>query len=409
MGIAEASLLDRRHSHPAIAVGIVAFSTLLTMSVWFSATFVMPALKIEWELSEAQTSMLTIAVQGGFVLGALGSTASGLADGLQPRALMFIGAFGAGACNSILLWSDSLVSVVLSRIGTGIFLALVYPPALKEVSTWFLRGRGKALGVMIGALTLGSALPHLVGAVGKFDWRLVIVATSCLSVAGGILIWLVRGEGPHPFPKRPFSFAAGFRSMRKREVALANIGYVGHMWELYAMWASVGAFLFALPELSAPQTSSVLVSVLAFICIGAGALGSLVGGVLSDRLGRARSALISLVCSGGAALALGLIYQILPVWAVVALCIFWGFWVIADSAQFSALVTENSDPEYVGGALSLQLAAGYATTAATLWLVPFAVSQVSWNLALMLLAIGPAAGAIAMWAIEHRKSASLGH
>ncbi|MBK0419045.1 MFS transporter [Leucobacter sp. CSA1] len=395
-----------RRSRPGTAVGIVALSTLLTMSVWFSATFVLPSLSLEWKLSEGQTSLLTIAVQGGFVVGALGSTASGLADGLSPRKLMCFGAFGAAFCNAGLLWCDDLMWAVPARFGTGMFLALVYPPALKEVSTWFVRGRGKALGLMIGALTLGSALPHLVGAAGGLDWRVVIAATSLLGIAGGLVVLLVRGQGPYPFPRRPFSFAAGFRSMRTREVALANVGYVGHMWELYAMWAGVGAFILSLPELSRPS-SGVLAPILAFFCIGVGAVGSFVGGVLSDRWGRARAAFISLVCSGAAALALGLTYQALPFWVIIALCGFWGFWVIADSAQFSALVAENAEPEYVGGALSLQLALGYTTTALTLWLVPQIVEHASWNLALCVLAIGPALGAAAMWAVDKQSAARM--
>lgn len=282
------------------------------------------------------------------------------------------------------------------------FLALVYPPALKEVSTWFQRGRGKALGVMIGALTIGSALPHLVGAVGGVDWRVVISVTSVLSALGGVVVLFVRGQGPYPFPRRAFSFSAGFRSLRNPDVALANLGYVGHMWELYAMWAGVGAFLLSLPAIAAADNAAVLGPLLAFGCIGIGAVGCLVGGVLGDRYGRPRAALVSLICSGGAALILAATYHLVPIGFVVLICAFWGFWVIADSAQFSALVTESTDPDYVGGALSLQLAFGYTTTMLSLWLIPALVEATSWHVALVVLAMGPAVGALAMAAAQRR-------
>ncbi len=301
-----------RTTRPALAVALVATSVLLSMCTWFSATFVVPQLRLEWSLTSSQTSWLTVAVQLGFVLGALGATASGIADAISTRKLMVIGGLGAAACNASLLLADGLATALPARVGTGVFLALVYPSALKEVSTWFLRGRGKALGVMIGALTVGSALPHLVGAVGGVDWRLVIATTSLLSALGGLVVLLVRGHGPYPFPRRPFSFSAGFRSLRNPDVALANLGYVGHMWELYSMWAGIGAFLLSLPAIASADDAAVLGPLLAFACIGVGAVGCLVGGILGDAYGRPRAALVSLVCSGGAALVLAASYHVIP-------------------------------------------------------------------------------------------------
>lgn len=394
-------------TRPVIAVALVAISTLLSMSVWFSATFVGPQLKVAWQLGASGTSALTIAVQLGFVSGALLSAASGICDAVATgRKLMFIGGVGAAASNAGLVLCNGLASALPLRVATGVFLAVVYPPALKEVATWYLRGRGKALGVLIGALTLGSALPHLVGALGGVDWRTVIAATSVLSALGGFVVLGVHGSGPYPFPRRPFSFAAGFRSLRNRDVALANLGYIGHMWELYAMWAGVGTFIVALPGIAARTDADILGALLAFLCIGIGAAGCLLGGVLGDRWGRPRAALISLVCSGGAALVLAATYAALPVVVAVALCAFWGFWVIADSAQFSAMVTETADSDYVGGALSLQLALGFVTTMVTLWAVPQLVQRFSWHVALLVLAIGPAVGVIAMLVADRRHRAA---
>ena len=383
-------------SRPVAAVALIALSTLLSMSAWFSATFVVPQLKVDWGLGAGGTSALTIAVQLGFVVGALLSTATGMTDAVSSRTLMCLGGIGAGVCNAGLLLSDGLASAVPLRVATGVFLAAVYPPAVKEVSTWFVRGRGKALGVMIGALTLGSALPHLVSATGGADWRLVIGSTSVLATVGGLVVLFVRGSGPSPYPRRPFSLGGGLRSIQNREVALANVGYVGHMWELYAMWAGVGAFIVALPSVASRADAESFGALLAFICIGTGAAGCLLGGVIGDWWGRPRAALISLVCSGGSALLLAATYPTAPLAFVIVICAFWGFWVIADSAQFSAMVSESADPDYVGGAISLQLALGYITTMVTLAVVPQLVEHFSWRVALVVLAVGPAVGAAAM-------------
>ncbi|MEV4644337.1 MFS transporter [Saccharopolyspora sp. NPDC049357] len=374
-----------------VALGLIALATLLSMSVWFSASFVVPQLRQLWHLTSGQSSLLTIAVQLGFVVGALALAASGLADAIPGRRLMCVGALGAAAINLGLLWAPGFASALLLRTLTGAFLAAVYPPALKEVSSWFQRGRGTALGVMIGALTLGSAAPQLVKATGGLGWQLVIAATSALTALGGVTTLLIRGTGPFPFPKSTFSLSSALRASRDRRVVLANLGYAGHMWELYAMWAWVGTFLASLDGFSAPSTGAQNAALAAFACIGVGAIGCLVGGRISDRIGRARSALISLVCSGGAAVVLAFVHT-LPLPLVLAVTAFWGFWVIADSAQFSALVTENADQRYVGSAVSFQLAIGYMTTAATIYLVPILAEGVSWTAALLVLAVGPAVG-----------------
>ena len=392
-------------ARPGVALGLIAAATLLSMSAWFSATVVVPQLRGEWGLGSGGTALLTIGVQVGFVLGAVASAATGLADRIPGRRLITVGALGAAASNALFLLADGLALAVPLRVATGIFLAGVYPPAIKEVSSWFRRGRGLALGVMIGALTLGSALPHLVNALGALDWQAVIAATSVLTALGGLLVLLVRSSGPYAYPQGRVNARAAIASLRRREVVLADLGYVGHMWELYAMWAGIGPFLLALPAIASSDDPGSTASGLAFLCIGVGALGCLAGGVVSDRRGRADAALLALVLSGATALVLAATYAVLPVAVVVALCCFWGFWVIADSAQFSALVTEHSAPETVGSALSLQLALGYLTTTVTLYLVPALVEATSWHVALAVLAIGPGLGALAMQ-VSRRESAA---
>ncbi len=387
----------------ALALGLIATSTFLAMSVWFSASFVIPQLRQLWGLTGGQSSLLTIAVQLGFVIGALTLAASGLADAVPGRRLMSVGALGAAVMNLLLLWSPGFGVALVLRALTGAFLAAVYPPALKEVSSWFRRGRGTALGVMIGALTLGSAAPHLVRASGGLGWQVVIMATSALTAAGGLVVMLVRGPGPYPFPRSAFRLSAALRAMRSRPVVLADIGYAGHMWELYAMWAWIGTFLASRAGFSGTPNGSRYAALAAFACIGVGAVGCLVGGRISDRFGRAQAALVSLVLSGGSAVTLALIKDLsLPLVLLVAA--FWGFWVIADSAQFSAMITENADPRYVGSAVALQLAIGYLTTAATVYLVPVLAESASWTAALLVLALGPVVGSGALLAYLHDRT-----
>ncbi|MGW0686132.1 MFS transporter [Streptomyces sp. NPDC002754] len=381
---------------PGGALAVVAASTLLSMSVWFSASFVLPQLKEEWGLSPGSGALLTVAVQLGFVVGAVSSAMSGLADRVANRLLMCGGAVGAALANLGVLLADGLWAAVVLRLVTGFFLAAVYPPALKETATWFRAGRGKALGVMIGALTVGSALPHAVNAAGGVDWHLVIAVTSLMGACGGVLALALRSPGPYPFPRRKVTVGGALRSLRNRDVVLADLGYVGHMWELYAMWGTVASLLASVPVVEESGRTDALASTIAFVCIGVGAFGCLVGGILGDRWGRASSARLCLVCSGGAALLLAAGVDAMPSVLVIAVCVFWGFWVVADSAQFSALVTERADPEYVGGALSLQLALGYSTTALTLWGVPVLVEHTSWRVALLVLAVGPVVGVVAM-------------
>ncbi|MER6977274.1 MFS transporter [Streptomyces carpinensis] len=382
---------SKHSSRPAAALALIAVATFLSMSVWFSASFVVPQLKQVWGLTSGESSLMTIAVQLGFVTGALALAATGLADAYPGRRLMCVGALGAAAVNLVLLWAPGFAAAVLIRALTGACLAAVYPPALKEVSSWFQRGRGTALGIMIGALTLGSATPQLIKASGGLGWHIVIAATSALTALGGLTTLLIRSSGPFPFPKSGFDIRSAWRACRSRRVVLANIGYAGHMWELYAMWAWIGTFLASLDGFAGHPDGPRLAALAAFVCIGVGAVGCLVGGRISDRVGRAQSALISLTCSGGAAFTLAFI-RTLPLPIVLVVSAFWGFWVIADSAQFSAMVTENADQRYVGSAVSLQLGIGYVTTAVTIYLVPVLADGSSWTSALLVLVLGPVVG-----------------
>ena len=369
------------------ALGLLAVALVLSMSTWFSASAVLPQLREEWGLGDTAAAWLTIAVQLGFVAGALVSSVVNLSDVHSARLVIVAGSFGAAAANLGLLAASGTASAIPLRFLTGFFLAGVYPPALKLMSTWFVRGRGTALGILVGALTVGSAAPHLVNGLGGLDWRVVVTVTSALTAAGGLLVLGAVREGPFPFPRASFDPRQIGLVFHNRGVRLASLGYFGHMWELYAMWAWF--LVFARDDLlSGPADAAVLT----FAVIGVGGLGCLAGGVAGDRLGRPETTAACMVVSGLCALSIGF----LPHGLALAIAFVWGFAVVADSAQFSTLVTEHADQAYVGTALTLQLAVGFTLTVATIWLVPHLERAAGWGWAFAFLAAGPALGVAAM-------------
>lgn len=365
------------------------------MTTWFSATAALPQLRETWRLSGSEAAWLTIAVQVGFVTGALTSAALTLSDILAPRRMILLGALGAATANAFLLLAEGPRTALPLRLATGFFLAGVYPPAMKSMATWFRAGRGTALGILVGALTLGSAAPHLINGLGGVDWRTVVVATTALTVIGGLLVVTAGAEGPWPFPRATFDPRQARLAFAERGVRLASLGYFGHMWELYAMWAWFVAFYAAVLAghgAAAPLRGAAFAT---FAVIAVGAVGCWVGGVLGDRWGRTRTTALSMAISGTCALVIGHLVEAHPA-IVLALGLVWGFWVVSDSAQFSTIVTEVADQRYVGTALTLQLAIGFLLTGVTIWLLPALVDRLGWGWAFAALAPGPALGVVAM-------------
>jgi MFS family permease len=372
------------------ALVLLATSIVLSMTTWFSASAVIPQLREEWHLSSTGSAWLTIAVQLGFVAGALISSVLNVADVVDPRMVIAGGTLGAAGANALVLLAHGPELALPLRALTGFFLAGVYPPALKLMATWFRRGRGVALGILVGALTLGSAAPHLVNGLGGLDWHAVIAVTSLLTLAGGVIVLAAVRPGPFPFPPAVFDPHQARRVLANRGVRLSSLGYFGHMWELYAMWSWF--LVFAADELFDSQTAAAFAT---FAVIGVGAIGCWAGGVLSDRWSRTWTAAAMMAISGSCALTIGVVAGISTT-AAVALALVWGFTVIADSAQFSTLVTEEAEQAYVGTALTLQLALGFTLTVATIWLVPVLEDAVGWRWAFAFLAPGPALGVVAM-------------
>ena len=387
--------MDRAPVGRRRALALLAVALVLSMTTWFSATAVVPQLREDWGLSDSAAAWLTIAVQLGFVVGALVSSVLNVADVLSARAVLLAGAGGAAAANALLVAVGSATAAIPLRFATGFFLAGVYPPALKLMSTWFQRGRGTALGILVGALTLGSAGPHLVNGLGGLDWRTVIAATSALTLAGGVLAFTVVREGPYSFPRATFDPRQARLVFANRGVRLASLGYFGHMWELYAMWAW---FLVFFSEAVADGGSGPAYAT--FAVIGIGALGCWAGGVLGDRFGRPETTAGMMAASGACAVLIGLLLEA-PAWLVLLVGLVWGFTVVADSAQFSTLVTEHADQAYVGTALTMQLAVGFTLSVATIWLLPVLVDAVGWRWAFAFLAPGPALGVVSILRLRY--------
>ena len=378
------------------ALAVLAAAELLAMTLWFSATAAAPELAAAWALTPAETAWLTVAVQLGFVVGALGSAALTLSDVVRPRHLFAASAVvGAAATAAIAAFVTSLWPAVALRFVTGVALAGVYPPGMKLMAGWFRAGRGFAIGVLVGALTVGSAAPHLLRAVGGVGApRVVLYGAAGVAVLGGLLVLRVE-PGPYQAPSAPFDPRAVGRLLRDRGTLLANGGYFGHMWELYAVWTWIPAYLIASQAAGGRDGSAALAAVLAFATIAAGGAGAVGAGLLADRVGRTTVTSASMVVSGTACVVAGVVFGG-PLWALVPFLLVWGVAIVADSAQFSACVTELAEPGYVGTALTLQTAVGFLLTTASIQLVPVFADAVGWRWAFAPLVVGPALGTLAM-------------
>jgi MFS family permease len=379
------------------ALGLLSLAELLALSLWFSASAVLPALSREWSLGDAGRAGLTIAVQAGFIVGTLAAALTNLPDVVPPRALMMWGALAGAVTNAALaLGTEHLVPALVLRFLTGVCLAGTYPPAMKIAATWFREGRGLAIGLLVAALTVGSATPHLIRGLTDLPWRHTLLAASALAAAGALAVTLV-AEGPYRFPPARFDLRMATGVLRERGPRLACLGYFGHMWELYAMWTWLGVFLAASLDARGGGTFAGLnASAATFACVGlAGGLGAYAGGALADRWGRTALTMAAMALSGLCAVLIGFTFAGPPL-ATLLVALVWGGTVVADSAQFSTAVTELAPAAYVGTALTTQTCLGFALTMASIWLVPPVVGLVGWRWAFAMLAIGPALGVLAM-------------
>lgn len=401
----EKSSLPQTSQGRWLALALMATTLVLSMSTWFSASAVLPQLRDAWDLSPGVSAWLTIAVQIGFVFGAVVSSLLNLPDIVAPRHVILGGAIGAATANALVQVTSGPEVGIPLRFATGFFLAGVYPPAFKLMSTWFRGGRGLALGVLAAAIVVGNGMPHLVNGLGGLDWRVVIYATSALTLAGGLIAELAVKQGPFPFPTATFDPRQIGHVFANRGVRLATLGYIGHMWELFALYAWFSVFFAdALRAWGAPVGSTAAYAT--FAMFAAGGLGCWLGGLLADRWEKPSMTALMMIVSGSCSLLIGLLFGASP-WLILLVGLIWGFTVVADSAQFSTMVTEYADQAYVGTALTLQLAAGFTVTVATIWLIPLLQEAVGWRWAFAILALGPMVGILAMLRLKLGQTAGL--
>jgi MFS family permease len=344
-------------------------------------------------------------VQLGFVCGTAASALLNLADVMPSRRLFALAALAGAAANLPLAFTDSYAVAIASRFFAGVCLAGVYPPAMKMASTWFRVRRGMAVGTIVGALTVGKATPYLAQALPGLGVASITCGASLSAMLAALLVWFGYRDGPHEFPSRPFSWARVGEVMGERRYRLALGGYLGHMAELYSFWTWIPAFLLASETARAARIGVEphprVAALLGFGVIAVGGIGCLWGGIVADRIGRARLVTIAMAISGSCALAIGFAFA-QSWWLMAPLALVWGFFVIADSAQFSVLATESVPAHAVGTALTLQVSLGFLLTTITIQVIPPLVSAVSWQWAFPLLAIGPALGIVSIRGLKHR-------
>jgi MFS family permease len=377
-------------------LAVIALAQFLGMTIWFSATAVTPALADEFRMSRTGVSWLTMAVQAGFVAGTLAGAFANVADRIRARHLICSGALVAAVANAAVLAAPAGWILIVLRFLSGAALAAVYPPAMKLAASWFRDHRGFALGLLIGALTLGKAVPYLVTALFGGAWRLPVILASGLAVVGGLVVVLLAREGPYLSATAPFDPHAIRRILANRGARLAILGYLGHMWELYAMWTWVGVFATSSFVAAGLGPGSAAAGALAaFMAIGCGLAGCASAGYVADRAGKARVAGWAMAVSGLCSVLTMAAYGRAPMLTFLLVMV-WGFAVVADSAQFSALVSEHAPPDHVGTALTFQTSVGFLLTMVTIDLLPRMADAVGWQYASLLLVPGPALGVVAM-------------
>jgi MFS family permease len=396
---------------PVHILPIIVLSQFAGTSVWFAGNAILPALQSLYHFPDDMLSNITIAVQLGFIMGTLSFALLTIADRFSPVKVFMLSALLAAMFNYLLLFTEGNISLILSlRFLTGFFLAGVYPVGMKIAADWYASNLGKALGFLVGALVAGKAVPHLLKGLGDISmWKQVIIYTSCIAATGGIMVGLLLKNGPHRTKAKGLSFSNLPALFHRRDFKAAAFGYFGHMWELYTFWAFVPVML---NWYNLHQTVNLNVSLWSFLIIGVGTISCIIGGYFSRRLGSAKVAFVSLSGSGICCI-LSPLFFLLPQPFFLTAMILWGCLVIADSPQFSALVSQTADNSQKGTALTLVTCIGFAITIISIEIMSyiFMTDQpiIPWlntnkTVCFMMMSLGPLFGLISMRSLLKKKT-----
>lgn len=383
------------------SITLLIIAEIAAMSLWFVSAAILGDMSREFELSKGLQAAMSAAVQGGFVIGALVSAVLGLADRFEPRYVLALFAVLAAIANALLLIATPGVETILLRGLTGAFLAGVYPVGMKIAVGWSMRHRGLLVGLLVGGLTLGSAAPHLLSFLGGADWRITVIAASMLSLIAALLI-LRTENGPHHSSQSKFDASVLTEAWTNTSIRRAYGGYLGHMWELYAMWAWIGvalavSFAYQLPASQAEE----LAKITTFVVIGLGAISCPLAGYVADRIGKAELTIVAMALSGLSAILFAITFGG-DIRLTIIIAAIWGIFIIPDSAQFSALVADYAPAEKAGSLMTLQTALGFALTTVTVQLAPYIVAKTGWPLVMASLALGPLFGIYSMWKLRRK-------
>ncbi len=386
--------MQTQTSIPKHILPVIVFAQFAGTSLWFAGNAVVPDLIEELNLPEMFVGFITMAVQSGFIIGTLMFAILSVADRFSPVKVFLACSVAGAACNLLTIYSSNFTEVVLARVFTGFFLAGIYPVGMKIASDWHKQGLGKALGYLVGALVLGTAFPHLLKYLGgDLPWRFVLIGTSCLSVFGGLLLFLTISDGPFGSKSGSFKPKMVFQLFKNQNFRLAAFGYFGHMWELYTFWAFVptlfGFYLISNPGLAFD------IPLWSFAAIGIGGISCAVGGHISLKKGSKKVALVSLLVSGVCCLFIPFSFG-LPVWLFMVLILLWGIFVIPDSPQFSTLVAQSSNRAYVATGLTIVNSIGFAITIVSIQMVNLVWAATENPLVFLLILIGPVFGVLSI-------------
>lgn len=382
------------------SITLLIVAEILAMSLWFVSAAILGDMSREANLSAGAQAALSSAVQAGFVIGAILSAILGIADRYEPRLVFAFFCIVAAIANALLLVVEpGSVAAIALRAITGAALAGVYPVGMKIAVGWGQKDRGLLVGLLVGGLTLGSASPHLLAYFGGADWRSTVLAASALAVIAALFVLAVR-NGPFHTKAAKFNPNAITQAWTNRAIRRAYGGYLGHMWELYAMWSWIGvALAISFSHQMADDAAAQFAKLMAFIIIAAGALSCGIAGWVADRIGKAELTIIAMAVSGISALLFAFTFGG-NVWVTVAVSIIWGIAIIPDSAQFSVLVADHAQGDQAGSLLTFQTALGFALTIVTVQLAPVVADIVGWPVMMGLLALGPAFGIASMWGLK---------